>query len=380
MERYVNLLNLIGKSSHFLFGARGTGKSYLIRMDLTKEAELIDLLHSETYLRLNANPSNLENMISSQNVVIDEIQRIPELLNEVHRLIENKKINFLLTGSSARQLKRKGVNLLAGRALRATLFPMTWKEISKESNFNLEKYLHLGGLPKAYLEDIGLDYLYAYVDTYLKEEIQAEALVRNLANYHRFLKAAAMSNSEVVNFSKIGNDAQLSPNTVRDYYQILEDTLLGYMLLPFKGCKRKAVSSPKFYLFDPGVANALLNVNSFNSHSDLFGKNFEQFLINEVRAFLSYNNIREDISYWRTQSKSKLEVDLIIGHRIAIEIKSSERVSSRDHRGLKAISEENDFTYLLLVSRDPSSQTFDTGIEHIYWESFLEKLWNNDFF
>ena len=166
---------------------------------------MIDLLKSETYLTLIANPSKLEQMISQSQVVIDEIQRIPELLNEVHRLIEEKNISFLLTGSSARQLKRKGVNLLAGRALIANLFPLTWCEITREETFDLEKYLLIGGLPKAYLENIGQDFLFAYVDTYLKEEIFAEALVRNLANYHRFLQAAASANAGIVNFTKIAS-------------------------------------------------------------------------------------------------------------------------------------------------------------------------------
>lgn len=337
---------------------------------------MIDLLKSETYLTLIANPSKLEQMISQSQVVIDEIQRIPELLNEVHRLIEEKNISFLLTGSSARQLKRKGVNLLAGRALIANLFPLTWCEITREETFDLEKYLLIGGLPKAYLENIGQDFLFAYVDTYLKEEIFAEALVRNLANYHRFLQAAASANAGIVNFTKIASDAQLSPNTVRDYFQILEDTLIGYMLPPFKGSLRKAVSASKFYFFDPGIRNAILNITSLQPASDLFGENFEQFIVGEVRAYLSYKNLRHPLSFWRSQTK--LEVDLVIGKEVAIEIKASEKASIRDHKGLLAISEESNFKHLLLVSRDRTAMSYNSGVRHIYWEDFLKMLWNDE--
>ncbi|MBP9707529.1 MAG: ATP-binding protein [Oligoflexales bacterium] len=374
MERVVNILKLLEKSSCFLFGARGTGKSYAIRSSLSHSTQLIDLLKSDTYLSLNANASQLEHMIQKKIVVIDEIQRIPELLNEVHRLIEEKKIRFLLTGSSARQLKRKGTNLLAGRALVAKLYPLTWYEISREQSFDLNKYLLLGGLPKAYLEDVGQEFLFAYVDMYLKEEIMAEALVRNLANYHRFLQAAASCNSKIINFTKIASDAQLSPNTVRDYFQILEDTLLAYMLPPFQGNKRKTVMASKFYFFDPGVRNAILNIRSVPEASDIFGENFEQFIVSELRAYLSYHNLRQPLTYWRSQTK--LEVDLVVGEEHAIEIKSSEKVSPRDHKGLLAISEEANFQKLWLVSRDRVNMTFESGIQQIFWRDFLEKLWN----
>ena len=377
MQRIINILKLLNKSSHFLFGARGTGKSFTIRNTLLPDVDLIDLLKSETYLTLNANPSKLEQLIHQNVVVIDEIQRIPELLNEVHRLIEEKKITFLLTGSSARQLKRKGVNLLAGRALIANLFPLTWFEINREGIFDLNKYLFIGGMPKAYLENIGQDFLFAYVDTYLKEEIMAEALVRNLANYHRFLHAAASMNSGIINFTKIAHDAQLSPNTVKDYFQILEDTLMGYMLPPFQGSLRKAVSASKFYFFDPGVRNAILNVTSLQTASDLFGENFEQFIVGEVSAYLSYRNLRHQLTFWRSQTK--LEVDLVIGKEVAIEIKAAEKVSPRDHKGLIAISEEAQFKHLLLVSRDRMSMRFASGVKHIYWEDFLKSLWDDNY-
>jgi predicted AAA+ superfamily ATPase len=377
MQRNIKVLNLLEKSSHFLFGARGIGKSYLIREELTNKADVIDLLHSETYLRISENPSLIENMISQEWVVIGEIQRLPELLNEVHRLIESKQNRFLLTGSSARQLKRKGVNLLAGRALVAHLYPLTWQELENEAIFDLDKYLLLGSLPRAYLEDIGQDYLFAYVDTYLKEEIQAEALVRNLANYHRFLKSAAMTNTEVLNFTKIAQDARLSPNTVRDYYQILEDTHLGYMLPPWQSSKRKAISSAKFYFFDTGVCNALLGVSQLEPLGSLYSKNFEQFIVNEVRAYLANHNIRAELAFWR--SRSQQEVDLIINEEIAIEIKASAKVTERDHKGLRAIADEKPWRHLLVVSNDQQELHYKNGIRHLHWRSFLTDLWQGEF-
>jgi len=352
------------------------GKSFLIRETLLNQENLtfIDLLSSKNYLRLSARPSELESMAQGKVVVIDEIQRIPELLNEVHRLIEEKQISFLLTGSSARSLKRGGANLLAGRAFRADMFAFTWQELQAEKIFDLSKYLLTGGLPMAYLGEHPHEYLYNYVETYLKEEIQAESLVRNLANYHRFLEAAASANAEMVNFTKVANDAQLSPNTVRDYYGILEDTLIGYLIPAWtKSKKRKAVQTAKFYFFDPGVVHAIRQIESLEPQSDLYGKAFEQFIAGEIRAYLSYSQSRQSLSYWR--STSQMEVDFVIGDHIAIEVKSSDRTNHRDHKGLLAISEEQDWQHLLLVSKDETEQKFKSGIHHIHWEVFLKNLW-----
>ena len=249
MKRQLNISKLIEKSSYFLFGPRGTGKSYLIRNTLMGQSnaiDYVDLLNSRMFIQLQNDPSQLENVAGSKTIVIDEVQRVPEILNEVHRLIEEKNKRFLLTGSSARKLRRNNANMLAGRAYRAELFPLTWKELKSAESFNLNKFLTIGGLPKAYIEDEGFDYLYAYIDTYLKEEIQVEALARNLIHYSRFLESAAGMSSEMVNFTKVANDAQLSPNTVRDYYKILEDTLLGFMLPPWT----KSVNGKPFELLN----------------------------------------------------------------------------------------------------------------------------------
>ena len=380
MKRNLNLLKLLTKQSHFLFGPRGVGKSYLIRKNLLGNDQIsyIDLLNSKNYLRLNSQPSALESYASKKIIVIDEVQRIPELLNEVHRLIEEKKKIFLLTGSSARSLKRGGANLLAGRALRADLFPFTYHELSQESAFDLNKYLITGGLPMSYLSSHPWDYLYNYLDTYLKEEIQAEALVRNLANYHRFLESAANYNTQILNFTKIANDAQLSPNTVRDYYGILEDTLIGYLLPAWtKSKKRKALQTAKFYFFDLGIVHAIREVEHLEPQSDLYGRAFEHFIINEIRAYLSYKGIRKKMFYW--QSTSQYEVDLIIGDIIAIEIKSSNKViPKQDYKGLRAIAEEKKWKHLLVVSRDEVEQQ-QYGIQSINWMTFLNNLWTGKY-
>lgn len=376
MNRHINLLKLLEKSSHFLWGARGTGKSFLIKKQLGNHCQIIDLLDSALYLRLKAHPEDLAGMIHHSKVVIDEIQRIPELLNDIQKLIEDKGIHFLLTGSSARKLRRQGTNLLAGRALQAWMQPLTWSELTAEQSFDLEKYLLLGGLPKAYLQDVAQEYLFSYVDTYLKEEIHAEALVKNLGNFTRFLEQAAQCSGEILNFTKIGSDAQLSPNTVRDYYQILEDTLVGFQLLPWtKSKKRKAVQTSKFFLFDIGVANAASAVTTLPRASDIYGRAFEHFMVQEVLAFLRYRGKRQSLCFWR--SKNQQEVDLVIGDDVAIEFKAARHVTERDHRGLLALAEEKAWKHLIVVSQDTVPMTNRNGIRHLPWSAFLTELWSD---
>ena len=386
IDRYLNPLLLLKKSSHFLLGPRAVGKSTLIKESSKKtqkakafQFDYINLLDSNIYLRLKGNPSFLEELISKKYVIIDEIQRVPELLNEVHRLIEDKNKRFLLTGSNARKLKKNNTNLLAGRAFKSELFPLTWFELSNNKKFKLKHYLQFGALPLAYLKANGSEYLYNYVDTYLKEEIRAEAIVRNLPNYVRFLQSAAFNNTQLLNYTKTANDAQLSPNTVKDYYQILEDTLIGFSVLPWnRSIKRKAIQTAKFYFFDTGVVNALCETQHLEPNSDLFGRAFEQFIACELRAYLSYKKIYSSLKYWR--SKSGYEVDFVIADKIAIEVKSSKRISKRDHKGLLAIAEEKKWKQMIIVSQDPVTAKFKNGIQHLHWESFLTKLWQDLFF
>ena len=378
LPRTLDPKHMLQRSSHFLFGARGTGKSTLIQATCKHLADYIDLLDSRFYLRLKADPSLLQTLASKRFVVIDEVQRIPELLNEVHRLIENEGKRFLLTGSSARRFKRAGVNLLAGRAFKAELFPLTWREISEDRQFDLHRYLRFGGLPSAYLNAHSDEFLYAYVDTYLREEIQQEGLVRNLPNYNRFLQSAALNNGRLLNYSKVASDAGLPANTVRDYYQVLMDTLIGFEVTPWQGRKsRKAVQTVKFYLFDLGVVHTLSGVEAIDPRSDLFGISFEHFVACELRAFLSYRTVRQPLQFWRTHTGA--EVDFVIGEDVAIEVKSSEKVTNRDHKGLLALAEQGNWRHLLLVSRDPIEATHPSGIRHVHWEVFLSRLWNREY-
>ena len=373
--RLLDLKDLLKKKSFFLFGPRSTGKSTLVKQQLLNSAGIIDLLDSRLFLQLSRAPHDLEEIIDAQNtnlVVIDEIQRIPELLNEVHRLIENRKMRFLLTGSSARKLKRGNANLLAGRVWEAGLYPLTWKEIPE---FNLERYLLYGGLPVVYLSEYPEEELDAYVNTYLKEEVMAEGLIRNLPPFARFLKSIALANGEVVNFTKLGNDCQVAASTVREYISLLEDTLVGFLLPAWiESKKRKAIKSGKFYFFDPGVTHTLSGTQVLDRNSDLYGKSFEQFMGMEIRAYLGYRRIKLPLSFWR--STHGHEVDFLIGDKVAVEIKSSRRVTSTDVKGLKVLAEEKIFSDFYLVSHDPVV-TKKGNINTIHWKKFMERLWSD---
>ena len=378
LQRILNLPNLLSRKSFFLFGPRATGKSTLIKQQLSASATVIDLLDSRLYLRLLNSPHDLESIIHSDNksgiVVIDEIQRVPELLNEVHRLIENKKLTFLLTGSSARKLRRGKANLLAGRVWEARLFPLTWKEIP---DFNLERFLRYGGLPPVYLSKYPDEELDAYVNTYLKEEIMAEGLIRKLPPFSRFLHAAALINGEMINFSKLANDCQVPPSTVTEYVGLLEDTLVGFLLPAWtESTKRKAISTGKFYFFDPGITHTLAGTQTLDRNSDLYGKSFEQFIGMEIRAYLSYKRRKLQFSYWR--STHGYEVDFLVGRETAVEVKASQKISQRDFKGLKALEEEKIFKNYILVSQDPIN-TRDDNFQALYWKKFLDNLWSGKF-
>ncbi len=378
LQRILNLPNLLSRKSFFLFGPRATGKSTLIKQQLSASATVIDLLDSRLYLRLLNSPHDLESIIHSDNksgiVVIDEIQRVPELLNEVHRLIENKKLTFLLTGSSARKLRRGKANLLAGRVWEARLFPLTWKEIP---DFNLERFLRYGGLPPVYLSKYPDEELGAYVNTYLKEEIMAEGLIRKLPPFSRFLHAAALTNGEMINFSKLANDCQVPPSTVTEYVGLLEDTLVGFLLPAWtESTKRKAISTGKFYFFDPGITHTLAGTQTLDRNSNLYGKSFEQFIGMEIRAYLSYKRRKLQFSYWR--STHGYEVDFLVGRETAVEVKASQKISQRDFKGLKALEEERIFKNYILVSQDPIN-TRDNNFQALYWKKFLDNLWAGKF-
>ncbi len=377
IERQLKIKPLLARKSFFLFGPRATGKSTLIRQQLADSATVIDLLNSRFYLRLSAAPHDLEAIIragSGKIIVIDEIQRIPELLNEVHRLIESERVTFLLTGSSARKLRRGRANLLAGRVWQAQMFPFIYRELER---FDLDRYLLHGSLPAVYLSDYPEEELDAYVNTYLREEIMAEGLIRRLPPFSRFLKTIALANGEILNFAKLANDAQVPPSTVSEYVSLLQDTLVGHLLPAWtESKKRKALKTAKFYFFDPGVGNTLAEIRTIERNSNLYGKNFEQFICLELQAYLSYQRKKEQLTYWRT--KNGQEVDFLLGTTTAIEVKASTRVSSRDMKGLRYLAEEHIFKNYLLVSQDPVP--FQEGpVLCLHWKQFLTDLWENKF-
>jgi predicted AAA+ superfamily ATPase len=305
-------------------------------------------------------------------VVIDEVQKCPALLDEVQWLIVNQKISFILSGSSARKLKRTGANLLGGRALRYELFPLVSAEIP---HFNLERALNNGLLPRHYQAPNAEKLLASYLGDYLKEEIAAEALARNIPLFARFLDAAAFSNGEMLNYQNIATDCGISPPTVKEYFQILEDTLLARTLPTYrKKPKRRVIQAPKFYFLDVGVANHLLKRGKVVEGSESFGKAFEHFLFQEIWAHSRYSGLDYPVCYWRTASQ--LEVDFILGdHEVAVEVKSTASADERHLRGLRAFQEEYQVKEALLVSRDPKPRK--TGnIRILPWAVFLEELWS----
>ena len=373
-KRYLNLPYLLKKKSFFLFGPRSTGKTTLLRKTLPS-AKVYDLLHPETYRRLHVRPQLLEeeNTNKSKIIVIDEIQKHVNLLDIVQLLI-SRGYKFLLTGSSARKLKRGSANLLAGRAWFAQLFPLTSLEIPK---FSLLKYLNRGGLPQVYDSPDYKEELLNYVNLYLKEEIQNESLTRNVGHFSEALELIARSNGEELNYDQFSQDLQISPNTLRNYISILDDTLLGFKLKGYtKTKKRKAVSRSKYYLFDVGVTNTLCERSNIKEKSELFGKAFEHFIILEVRAFLSYLRKNLEMFYWRTQ-KSFIEVDLIIGDKLAIEIKPTRLVQDKHLKGLRALKEEGLIKKYIVVSLDTNERITNDKVYILPWNIFLSKLWKN---
>lgn len=379
-QRQLKLLALLQKKSFFLLGPRATGKSSLIKEELGDQAIIFNLLRSDIYLRLSASPWELEAMINAKLdqqganfIVIDEIQKVPHLLDEVHRLIEDKKMRFLLTGSSARKLKHGHANLLAGRAWTANLYPLSFSEIP---DFDLDHYLRYGGLPAIYNSNDPLEELHAYVETYLYEEIQAESLVRKLPQFSRFLIVAALANGQMLNFAQIASDSSVPASTIREYYSILEDTLIGFMLTPWtKSKKRKAISTAKFYLFDTGVCHALAQTQTLDRNSDLYGRSFEHWVGLELKSYLSYKRLNLSLHYWR--STHQHEVDFIIDDQVAIEVKASKKITERDLKNLHVLQEEKIFKKFFLISQD-SNEIKMGNIHCLHWKNFMERLWSGE--
>ena len=365
--------------SFFLFGARQTGKSTLLHT-LFSDAMYYDLLDTSTLARLQRNPSVLAQEVAmlpeDSVVVIDEIPLLPQLLNEVHRIIVKRNIRFVLCGSSARKLRRQGTNTLGGRAIPLTLYPLVSAEIP---DFDIFKAVRQGMIPRHYDAStltVAWQRMAAYIGIYLKEEIKAESLVRNLSSFNRFLEAAALTNGEAVNYNNIASDCGIDAKTVREYFSILEDTLIGYTIPAYtRVVKRKVRQAPKFYFFDVSIPNFLLKRKNLDPGTPDFGHAFEHLIMQELVAYMGYRQELDSLSYWHTYTD--IEVDAILGDgKVAIEIKSTTEIQPRHLRGLKTFKEEHPECRLIAVSLDPNPRLM--GDVEIYPAiDFLKHLWSD---
>lgn len=367
----------IGSESAFLWGARQTGKSTLLKV-LFPDSPYFDLLLANEYERFLRNPSLLHEILEAlpagSPVIIDEIQRLPSLLNEIQWMIVNRKRQFILSGSSPRNIMRSGGNLLGGRASRYELYPLVYKEIP---DFDLLRALNNGLLPRHYLAKKADKLISAYTGSYLRDEILNEARIRNIVSFSRFLEMAAFSNGEIVNYSNIASDCGVSPPTVREYFRILEETLVGRFLPSYqKKPKRRVILSPKFYYFDVGIANYLLKRGTIVPGSESFGHAFEHFIYHELYSHSHYSDINYPISYWRTTSQ--IEVDFVLGdNEVAIEVKATMLANPRHLSGLKSFAEEYKVKKMILVSNDPTPRKVG-NIMILPWKFFLNQLWDGD--
>ncbi len=363
----------------FLFGARQTGKSTLLK-ERFKGAIYYDLLNPRLRKALKLNPNSLwealQDKPSGTLVIVDEIQKVPELLDVVHSLMVDRGLFFILSGSSARKLKRSGANTLGGRAIPETLYPLVWPEVT---DFQIDRAVQNGMIPRHYMIEDATKRLSGYVKVYLDEEIREEGEVRELDSFERFMEVAAISDGEMLNYSNIATDCGVSAKTVKSYFQILYDTLIGYEIPAFrKEIKRKIIQAPRFYYFDVGLANYLMGRTSLKRGTDDYGHAFEHLVMQEIIAYKGYNDKRDTVSYWHTYDQK--EVDAVIGDaKVAIEIKSSEHIETKHKKGLKAFKEEHPDCRLILVSLDPITRK--SGDEElIYVLDFLKMLWNGDIF
>jgi predicted AAA+ superfamily ATPase len=379
-------IDLPRNQSAFLWGARQTGKSTYLRQNFGNSV-YYDLLKWDLYFKLLKEPSRFREELLrlpeaklKNPIIVDEVQKIPPLLDEIHGLIEDKKLQFILCGSNARKLKRAGSNLLGGRAWRFEMKPLTFPEIPE---FDLLKALSIGLLPAHYVQPSPRKSLNAYVCDYLREEIRAEGLVRNLPAFSRFLDAAVFSHGAMINFTNIGSDCGIDVKTVKEYFEILKDSYIGYFLHPLsRKLGRKTITSvPKFYFFDSGVANNLAKVELRALKGDAAGKSFEGYIFHELHSYRSYRELDFEMNYWRTTSQ--LEIDFVLDEgRYLIETTISDRIKATDLHGLKAFLSENPAKRALLVCLEKMPRKIEISsksfIEVLPWKTFLEELWNDE--
>lgn len=375
-SRALALRPLVEKRSLFLFGPRQTGKTTLLRHTFP-DAHYVNLLEANTFRELSAFPESLRQTVSPRQrlVIVDEVQKLPSLLDEAQAMIDrNSRLRFIFTGSSARKLRAGRANLLAGRAWVARLHPLVSSEVPSAS---LTRRLNVGSLPAMLDSPHARDDLKAYVGLYLQEEIRAEGLVRSIEAFSRFLEVAALTNGELLNFTSVSNDAGVPARTVREHYQLLEDTLVGFQLPAFRQTrKRKPVATAKFFLFDVGVANALLKRGQIAPGSELYGRALEHLVFLELRAYLDHHRLDHELTFWR--SHTGFEVDFLLGDRVAIEVKATGRIAPRDLRGLNALAGEIPLKARIVVSTETRERRLDNGV--VVWpvETFLRRLWAGD--
>lgn len=384
IQRKLDIKERLNRKSVLLLGPRQTGKTSYIKNELESEVKAKwDLLNPRTRRMLERDPQILYEQImalgidaESGVVVIDEIQKIPALLDVVHEIIEEKKIRFLITGSSARKLRKEGVNLLGGRASKTTILPFVYEELKTIGEKSLEEIFLRGMLPPAWDDDDPDGFLDDYIETYLQDEIAAEGVTRNLPGFGSFLQIAALQSGNQLNYSNMANDIGMSRQSIANWYQILEDTLLGFQLPPWKKSrKRKSVSITKFYLFDVGVTRRLSEIDVPSDTQGDYGRLFENYIAMELKAWHDYNRRKESLCYWRTENGT--EVDFVVGDELAIEVKSTRNPTSRNMEGLRKIGEETNFKCRILVCRESMPRMTAEGILILPWQEFLHRLWNN---
>jgi predicted AAA+ superfamily ATPase len=377
IERILNI-DLPSGQSAFLWGPRKTGKSTYLKRRFPNSL-IYDFLKTDLFLEYSKRPSLLRERLLAKDdgdlnypVILDEVQKIPQILDEVHWLIENRGFSFILCGSSARKLKRGKANLLGGRAWRYEMFPFVSAELEE---LDLLRVLNRGMIPAHYLLEGYSKALRAYTQDYLKEEVFAEGLTRNIPAFSRFFDAMGYSHGELTNYSNIARDCGVDSKTVKEYYQILVDTLLGTMVEPFKRRQSRQVISrtPRFYLFDVGIAGTITKRHLVNEKGELFGKAFEHFIFMEIAAYNSYNELDYPINFWRT--KSGLEVDFVLGGgEVAIEVKGTARVEKRDLRPITAFIDEYSPRKAIVVCNEREERVHGQ-IRIMPYQNFLHDLW-----
>ena len=373
IPRLLNLPPLLENRSHFLFGPRQTGKSTLLRAQFP-DSPMYNLLDNTLFNELLRNPRLIREEVNAKEarvVVIDEIQRLPELLNEVHLMIEEYGVHFVLSGSSASSLRKRGVNLLGGRARTRRLHPFVSKELG--GRFDLDRALEFGLLPSVYFSDAPSEDLKAYVESYLSEEIAAEGRTRSLAAFARFLDVVGLSHGEMINFERIANESEVPASTVRNYYQILKDSFLVHEVRSYTETRiRKALNTSKYFLFDIGVARQIQGRSGLAKRTSEYGQAFESFIHQELIVYCDNHDIEAPM-YWR--SRSNFEVDFVFDG-IAIEVKASSNIGSHDLRGLRALREEGLLSHYFLVSMVDRMRIVEGEFVVLPWRMFLDALWS----